>query len=73
MSVCRIEGESDHSDLTEDPLAESLVACMICRVADETLGFSEAVESAPVLPLGSLLESLPELQREPEARTQESR
>ena len=44
MNVYRTEGESDHWDLSEDPLVDNLVACMICKVVDETLGFSEAGE-----------------------------
>ena len=73
MSAFHTEGESDHSDLSEDQLVENLVACMICRVVDETLGFSGSAESALGLPLAPPPGPLRELQRESEARTQENR
>ena len=58
MNASRTEEESDHSDWSGDPLVDNLVACMICRVVDETLGFSEAVGPEqgppPVPPRGPL-------------------
>ena len=71
MSVCRTEEESDHWDSSGDPLVENLVACMICRVVDETLGFSGAVESAREPPPAPPREPPPEPPPSPEGRTLE--
>jgi len=73
MNAFHTEEGSDHSDLSEDPLVGNLVACMIYRVVDETLGFSGVVESAlePQLALPPELPLAPP--PSPRARTQESR
>ena len=54
MNASHTEGESDHWDWLGDPLVDNLVACMICRVVDETLGFSEAAGPAQGPPPGPL-------------------
>ena len=54
MNVSHKEGECHQTDWSEDQLVDNLVACMICRVVDETLGFSEADEQALELQQESL-------------------
>lgn len=71
MNAFHTEEESDHSDLSGDPLVENLVACMICRVVDETLGFSGAVESVLEPPPVPPREPPPAPPPSPEARTPE--
>ena len=44
MSASHTEEVSAHPNLSGDPLVDNWVACMICMVVDETLGFAEADE-----------------------------
>ena len=71
MNAFRTEEGSDHSDWSGDPPVENLVACMICRVVDETLGFSEAVGSTLESPRAPPRVPPQEPLHEPEDRTLE--
>ena len=71
MSACRTGGGSDHFDWSRDPPVENLVACMICMVVDETLGFSEADGSTLEPPQVSQQAPPREPLYEPEGRTLE--
>jgi len=70
MSVFRTEEGSDHWDLSEDPLVENLVACMICKVVGETLGLSGADELEPEPPQEPLQEPPQEPPPYPEGKTE---
>lgn len=52
MSASHTEEVSDRSSLSGDPLVDNWVACMICTVVLETLGFVEADELVLELPQG---------------------